>query len=163
MKTSIGISFGISIHVLYCIFGLDYIFINNIYIYSIIKYLCFFYLIFISLSLINTKNNSDNISLNDSVLNLKNPFLIGFLTNILNPKAILFFISLFSVFVDQSTSIYIKIIYGIWMVFFTGLWFCIVSIFFTSNYTKKFINKYSIIISKIMGVILLLISIKVIL
>ncbi|SVE05656.1 uncharacterized protein METZ01_LOCUS458510, partial [marine metagenome] len=111
----------------------------------------------------NTKNKNTNVLLNDSVFNLKNPFLVGFLTNILNPKAILFFISLFSVFIDQSTSVYIKIIYGIWMVFFTGVWFCIVSIFFTSNYSKIFINKYSIKISKIMGVILLLISIKVIL
>jgi len=162
LKTSMGISLGIAIHVLYCIFGLDYIFINNNYFYNIIKYLSFAYLLFLSISLINTKNNDKNSLPNNSV-NLKNPFLIGFFTNVLNPKAILFFISLFTVFLDQSTPIYIKIIYGIWMVFFTGIWFCIVSIFFTSDYSKKIINKYSIIISKIMGIILLIISIKVIL
>jgi len=49
------------------------------------------------------------------------------------------------------------------MIFSTGLYFCIVSIFFTSDYSKKIINKYSVIISKIMGIILLIISIKVIL
>ena len=118
---------------------------------------------FLSISLINTKSNNRNTSPSNSLFNFKNPFLIGFLTNVLNPKAILFFISLFTVFVNQSTSIYIKTIYGIWMVFFTGLWFCIVSVFFTSKYSKKIINKYSIIISKIMGIILLVISIKVIL
>ncbi|MAX29519.1 MAG: lysine transporter LysE [Candidatus Marinimicrobia bacterium] len=163
LKTSLGISLGISIHVLYCIFGLDYIFINNNYFYNIIKYLSFAYLLFLSISLINTKYNNKNTLPNNSLFNLKNPFLIGFLTNVLNPKAILFFVSLFTIFVNQSTSIYIKSIYGIWMVLSTGVWFCIVSVFFTSKYSKKIINKYSIIISKIMGIILLVISIKVIL
>ena len=120
-------------------------------------------MLFLSISLINTKSNAKSSLPNNSIFNLKNPFLIGFFTNVLNPKAILFFISLFTVFVNQSTPIYIKIIYGIWMVFSTGLWFCIVSIFFTSDYSKKIINKYSVIISKIMGIILLIISIKVIL
>lgn len=142
---------------------MDYIFINNNYFYNIIKYLSFAYLLFLSISLINTKNNNKNSLPNNSLFNLKNPFLIGFLTNVLNPKAILFFISLFTIFVNQSTSIYIKSIYGIWMVLSTGVWFCIVSVFFTSKYSKKIINKYSIIISKIMGIILLVISIKVIL
>jgi len=157
----LGISIGILIHVLLCIFGLDYLFVNNTYIYNLIKYLCFFYLLFISITLI--KSNSRNNSLDNNIFKLKSPFLIGFLTNLLNPKAILFFISIFTVIISQLTPLYIKIIYGIWMVFCTGIWFCIVSIFFTSNYSKNFLNKYSIIISKIMGVILLLISIKVIL
>ncbi len=164
LKISIGISLGILVHVSYCIFGLDYIFVNNYYIYNIIRYLCFFYLLFISISLVKTSNNTlDTIKSSEKRMKLKNPYLIGFLTNVLNPKAILFFISLFSVFINQLTPIYIKIIYGIWIVFFTGFWFCIVSIFLTSNYSKKIINKYSVIISKIMGVILLIISIKVIL
>tara|TARA_Y100000389_G_scaffold205139_1_gene263953 strand:- start:19526 stop:19855 length:330 start_codon:yes stop_codon:yes gene_type:complete len=107
-------------------------------------------------------SNSINNSADNNIFKLRSPFLIGFLTNLLNPKAILFFISFFTVIISQLTPLYIKIIYGIWMVFCTGIWFCIVSIFFTSNYSKNFLKKYSIIISKIMGVILLLISIKVV-
>ena len=118
-------------------------------------------MLYLSISLIFSKKHYNNILLNKDKSIYKNPFLIGFLTNLLNPKAFLFFISIFSVFVNQLTPFYIKAMYGLWMVFATCFWFCIISIFFTFDFSKNFLNKYSIIISKIMGIILLIISIKV--
>ena len=92
----------------------------------------------------------------------KNPFFIGLVTNLLNPKATLFFISLFALVIDVNTSVYLQVFYGIWMSVITGLWFCLVSLLISSYYLKIFINKYSILVDKIMGVILILISIKII-
>ena len=45
----------------------------------------------------------------------------------------------------------------------TGLWFCIVSFLFTSKFFEIFISKYAHIIDKIMGIVLMVISIKLIL
>ena len=162
IKTSIGISFGILIHIILSIFGVNYIFVNNTIFYDLVKYICFIYLFYFSLSLIFSKKKHNNILHNNNKSIYKNPFLIGFLTNLLNPKALVFFISIFSIFVNQLTPFYIRVIYGMWMVFATCFWFCIISIFFTLDFSKNFLNKYSIIISKIMGIILLIISIKVI-
>jgi len=48
------------------------------------------------------------------------------------------------------------------MTIITGLWFCIVSILFTTKVSKIFISKYALLIDKIMGVLLVIISIKII-
>ena len=77
----------------------------------------------------------------------KNPFFIGLVTNLLNPKATLFFISLFALVIDVNTSVYLQVFYGIWMSVITGLWFCLVSLLISSYYLKIFINKYSILVN----------------
>jgi len=165
LLTSFGISIGIIIHVIYCIMGIGYIISNNILLFNIIKNIGAFYLFYIGIrSIINKKQNVKYI--NDAhvseKLNNKRFFLNGFITNVFNPKATLFFISLFSLFIDHATPMTIQIFYGIWMTIITFLWFCFVSFFFTSNVTKIFISKYAILIDKIMGVVLVYISIKLI-
>ncbi len=161
--TSFGISLGILFHVTYCILGISIIQENFIFMNSV-KILGGIYLFYIGyISLFNfKKNNSLNIDNVNTESNFLNSFLLGLFTNILNPKATLFFISLFSLFIDSGTSVVIKIFYGFWMCFLTGFWFCLVSLFFTSNFFKIFISKYSLIIDKIMGVLLMVISTKLI-
>ena len=88
------------------------------------------------------------------------PFYLGFITNILNPKATLFFLSLFTVIISQLTPIKIKIFYGLWMSLITGIWFCLISLFFTSKISKIFIKKYATLINKIMGIVLIIISVR---
>jgi threonine/homoserine/homoserine lactone efflux protein len=51
----------------------------------------------------------------------------GFLTNILNPKASLFFLAVFSQVVSPETSFFIKSLYASEMVMMTVLWFSIVA------------------------------------
>ena len=106
--------------------------------------------------------NTKNHLLDKQSLINKKSFILGFATNVLNPKATLFFLSLFSILIDETTPLSVQIFYGFWMVITTGLWFCLVSIFFTSNFSKIFISKYTILIDKIMGIVLVYISIKLI-
>ena len=58
-------------------------------------------------------------------------FVVGFLTNALNPKATLFFISLFVLAVNPQTPKLIQAGYGLWMAVATAAWFCLVSVLFT--------------------------------
>ena len=90
-------------------------------------------------------------------------FILGFVTNVFNPKATLFFLSLFTLVIDSNTPLSFQLFYGSWMTIITGVWFCIVSIFFTSEYTERFITKYAVHINRLMGVILIFISIILIL
>lgn len=53
---------------------------------------------------------------------------LGFLTNALNPKATLFFVSLFSVVISPGTPIALQAGYGIYMALATGLWFAMVAV-----------------------------------
>lgn len=58
-------------------------------------------------------------------------FLRGFLTNVLNPKATMFFLALFSVGVSASTPRLVVGLYGLWMAIATAAWFCLVSLCLT--------------------------------
>jgi len=159
--TSIGIGFGILVHVFYCILGIGYIISQNILLFNILKILGAVYICFLGIN--SFKYSATNLSkIPDSRIShfFDNSFIIGFLTNIFNPKATLFFISLFSLIVEYNTPFAIQLFYGFWMSLVTCSWFCLVSYFISSYYLKIFINKYSILINKVMGVILILVSFK---
>jgi len=55
----------------------------------------------------------------------------GFLCNLLNPKATLFLLGLFSLVVKPATPIWQQLIYGIWMVSTTFIWFATIACLIT--------------------------------
>ena len=161
--TSLGISLGILFHVSYCILGISII-QDNFFFMSSVKILGGIYLFYVGLmSLISfEKVNSFKFDERNTKNTFTKSFFLGLFTNIFNPKATLFFISLFSLFVNSETPLIVEVFYGFWMSFLTGFWFCLVSLFFTSNFFEIFISKYSLIIDKIMGILLMAISTKLI-
>ena len=161
--TSLGIGLGIVVHVTYCIVGIGFLISTNNILYLSIKYLGVLYLFYLGInSLFGNENNHDieKVNKSDKVYFFDKPFYLGFITNVLNPKATLFFLSLFTVIINQLTPISIKIFYGFWMSLITGIWFCLVSLVFTSKISKIFIKKYATLINKIMGFVLFIISIR---
>ena len=88
-------------------------------------------------------------------------FKIGFITNALNPKASLFFLSLFTLVLKTETSPYVLVIIGVLLVLQTTLWFIIVSYFFTQELIQKKYFEYQNYINKFFGIILLLLAVKV--
>ena len=161
--TSLGIGLGIVVHMTYCIVGVGFLISTNNFVYLSIKYLGILYLFYLGVkSLLDKKDNYDieKINTSDKVYFFDKPFYLGFITNVLNPKATLFFLSLFTVIINQLTPTTIKIFYGFWMSLITSAWFCLISLFFTSKISKIFIKKYATLINKIMGFVLIIISIR---
>ena len=101
--TSIGIGAGILFHILYCVMGIDFISSDNNYIIYMIKYLGASYLMYIGFKSILNKTIKIDFASNNEIKNkitsFRKSFTLGFLTNILNPKASLFFLSLFSLII----------------------------------------------------------------
>jgi len=161
--TSVGIGFGIIIHVIYCILGIGYIISQNSFLFNFLKILGAIYICFLGIN--SFKYSTANLSeMSESKISqfFDNSFIIGLVTNIFNPKATLFFISLFALIIEYNTPFAIQLFYGFWMSLVTSFWFCLVSYLISSYYLKIFINKYSILINQVMGVILIIISFKLI-
>ena len=162
--TSLGIAIGILIHVSYCVLGFDFI-SNNELVLVIVKIFCSIYLFYLGFSsiLFYKKNVKDinNKEIASSISNFSS-FRIGFLTNLLNLKATLFFLSIFS-FINSSgkVSFLMQVFYGFWMVFITGAWFLILSYFFTNIFFKKMFKEYIPYIHLLTGFILIYISVKI--
>ncbi len=82
-------------------------------------------------------------------------FAVGFFTNALNPKAALFFVSLFALVVSPLTPGGLQLAYGVWMAVVTMAWFCLVAVVFTRRDVQARFRRYSHWIDRSLGVVLL--------
>ena len=163
--TSLGIASGILVHSFAAMTGLTYIISSNPLVFLYLKIIASIYLGYLGfISIFNsssiTQYTSDQSTSNQNFLY---SYRIGFITNVLNPKAILFFITVFSIVVDSSTSVLSLGIYGAYMSIATFIWFTFISYIFTNT---TLINKYRNslpIFEKILGCILLLIASQILL
>jgi threonine/homoserine/homoserine lactone efflux protein len=87
-------------------------------------------------------------------------FVTGFLTNALNPKATLFFVSLFSVVINPRTPVIVQSAYGVWMALATMGWFTLVSLFFSQQRVRAAFLRCGHWFERAMGVILLALGLR---
>lgn len=85
-------------------------------------------------------------------------FRLGFLTNTLNPKATLFFVSLFSVIISPGTPVAVQAGYGLYMAVATGLWFAGVALFFTLPRVRRAFDRFGHWLDRLMGGVLLILA-----
>lgn len=161
--SSIGIGLGISVHVIYTILGIGLIISKSIIFFNIIKYLGAIYLIYIgykSLKSTGMKLQTDVSLIKNDISDTKS-FMIGFLCNALNPKATLFFLSIFTVVVSIDTPMYIQVFYGIFCIFTTMLWFIGTSLILSQKRVRSFFNSFGKWFDRVVGVVLITLGIKV--
>jgi len=137
--TALGIGLGIFIHCLFAISGISLLIYSTEEAKFFIKCLGAMYLLYLGISFFisNKPSNSDK----KKVL-LKNPFFIGLITNLLNIKAFLFIVSLFS-FINLDSNSFMSVIYLLYFPLITAAWFSFVSFVLTHNSMGDIFNKHS--------------------
>ncbi len=98
---------------------------------------------------------------NDVDLTRFQAFRMGFLTNILNPKATLFLLSLFTLVIGNSTPLYIIVTISAIIIGTAIAWFTIVSIFLSQERVRNAFLKYEKGINRILGGFLIILGIKI--
>ncbi len=81
---------------------------------------------------------------------LVSAFRQGFITNVLNPKATLFFLSVFTQVINSNTSLMTQVGYGIMMASIVGLWFVILATLINIRSVKSHISSVQYYLNKIM-------------
>ena len=160
--TSLGIGVGILFHCLLAITGL-FILITSNELFSItLKIIGSAYLLYLGInSVIGNQKKSKLEEKDNDNLDKFNGFVVGLITNITNVKAILFFVTVFSVVIDAENSLPL-IYYGVYMALATFLWFAFISYVFTSNKFKNRFSTFLRIFEKVIGIILILLSLQII-
>ncbi len=161
--TSIGIVAGLTIHLFYCAAGIGYIISKSEVLFTLIKIVGAGYLVYMGISsFLSTKSKLDlsGESAGPDLTGFQ-AFKMGFLTNVLNPKATLFFLSLFSFVIGSSTPVYIVLIISLIIMLTALAWFIIVSVFFTQRKVQTAFLKYEVVINRFLGGFLVLLGIKV--
>ena len=161
--TSVGIAIGILFHVVLSLTGLSLLLQNQPYLFWYLKLAAALYIGYLGLaSLILTSpiNLQDN-STDEDGRYLKS-ISTGFLTNALNPKAFIFFITVFTLVINKDTGIVIKSLLGIYMSIATFTWFTFISILLTNQKATERFEKSIPWLEKITGLFLLILAIRII-
>jgi|TARA_S200000501_G_scaffold5974_1_gene5235 threonine/homoserine/homoserine lactone efflux protein len=137
--TALGIGFGIFVHCFFAISGISLLIYSNDEAKLFIKIFGGLYLLYIGLSFFIFKSSSDS---NEPKSLLQNPFLIGLITNLLNVKAFLFTVSLFSL-INLGPNFFEALIYLLYFPIVTAGWFSFVSFALTHDSFGNVFSKYS--------------------
>ncbi len=135
--TALGVGLAIFIHVAYCIAGVGLIISQSITLFSIIKTVGAFYLLYIAYQLFRAEKEIPEEIKKSSNTSLFIAFREGFVTNALNPKATLFFLSVFTQVISVDTSIITQSFYGIMMAAIVTIWFMILTTIMNFSLVKK--------------------------
>ncbi|WP_340680814.1 LysE family translocator [Paraglaciecola sp.] len=167
MLTSVGVGLAILVHVAYSLLGIGILIQSTPGLFQILSYAAAAYLFYIGWGALKSKPSQDPdqqaADLSKQTISDKKAFWTGFLTNGLNPKATLFFLSVFAVVVSAQTPNSIKLLYGIYLAGATTLWFCTLSYCLSSVSVREFLSSKGYWFDRVMGVVLILLAIKLVL
>ncbi len=157
--TSLGVATAIMVHMSYCVLGLALVISSSLLLFSLIKYVGATYLIYLGVMSLFSKQSkkifSSNGELKKSEISNFASFRQGFLCNLLNPKATLFFLSLFTVIIKPGTPFSAQIVYASEIVLIAMAWFCTLTVILSHPYIKHSLEKAEKYIAKILGVFLI--------
>lgn len=162
LLTALGIACGIMAHVTYILMGLGAVVAQTEWLLMTLKVGGAGYLSYLGICGLKSSTSSKNMPQEPLDLKLSplGALRSGFFTNALNPKAMLFILSLLSLNVNEQTPKAILVYYAA-MIFITTLgWFTIVALCFSNERARIFFRSYRHWIDRITGAFLLLMALK---
>nr|WP_321381564.1 LysE family translocator [uncultured Vibrio sp.] len=166
---ALGLSVGILLHSLFSLTGVSYIVHQHPMLYSVLQLLGGSYLLYLGIGALRAviamiamikqpSSDQPNQAKNLVINNKRQAFTKGFATNILNPKALVFFVSLMSSLVPAGMSVTGK---GIALVILFGLsllWFSSLAWMLSTQRLKRRLQQAGIYIDGLCGVVFTLVG-----
>jgi RhtB (resistance to homoserine/threonine) family protein len=158
--TALGITVGLTMHIFYCLVGIGILISQSKTIFTLIQYAGAAYLCFLGCKGLLSKpmqGESSSPIHKESISNIA-AFRQGLLTNILNPKCTVFFLSVLSVMISPSTPTWVQGVYAIGMLGSTFIWFSFVAWLFSNPLLQKKLESKKHWIDRSIGSFLILLS-----
>ncbi|QII99960.1 LysE family translocator [Stutzerimonas balearica] len=134
--TALGVGSGIFVHIAYSLLGIGLIVSQSILLFNLFKWLAAGYLVYLGWKALRARPQLEAATLTAGPVptrRARQAFAVGFVTNGLNPKATLFFLSLFTVVISHDTPLAVQAGYGLYLACATTLWFCLVAWLFSRD------------------------------
>ena len=160
---SLGIALGLSVHILYSSFGLSAIIASSSPALWGIKILGGSYLITLVISGLKAKARSGEPVAGEMVKarSAIKTIGLGFLCNALNPKALIYFVSLFTIVLSRDTPPQYLLIYDLWMMALQLAWFSVLTVLLSRPAVIRTFQTMGHWIDRIAGSAMLLLGFKV--
>ena len=162
---SLGIAMGLSVHLAYSAFGLAALIAHSAEVLTWVKLLGGSYLIYLGIRGLRAKAVSGERMATPgekSSAPLKT-VASGFLCNALNPKAPIYFFSLFTLVLSPDLPLWQLAVYGIWIMAIQFAWFAFVATTLSLPSVSRSFQRAGHWIDRVLGCAMLLLGIKVLL
>lgn len=157
--TSLGIGVASLVHMSYCVFGLAVIISKSLFLFSLIKYIGATYLIYLGIITLFSKQPKEIFSSDEKMTKTEISHFVsfkqGFFCNLLNPKATIFFLSLFTAIIKPDTPLSWEILYVIEIFLIAITWFCGLTIILSHPYIKQSLKHAEKYIARLLGIFLI--------
>ncbi|MBD8492417.1 LysE family transporter [Pseudomonas syringae] len=160
---ALGVGSAIFVHVGYSLLGIGIIVSQSIVLFNALKWAAAAYLLYIGIKALRARPASaapDDLKAPAAERSARGAYVSGFVTNGLNPKATLFFLSLFTVVIDPHTPLLVQGGYGVYLAIATALWFCLVARLFSQARVRAGFARMGHWFDRAMGAVLVALGVK---
>ena len=164
LLASLGIALGLSIHIAYSAAGLAALVAHSAQWMIMIKLIGGAYLIYLGIKGLSTRKAgrvSSSTTGDISTVSAAQQVLAGFLCNVFNPKAPIYFLALFTLVLSPSLPALHLLIYGLWLMLLQFLWFSLVATVFTYGRMRERLLGIRHWIDRVFGAALVVLGVRV--
>ncbi|MEM6255358.1 MAG: LysE family transporter [Cyanobacteria bacterium P01_D01_bin.156] len=159
--TAVGIGLGNAIHATYCLIGIGAIISQSILLFSAIKLLGAGYLIYLGIKSLQAKPaKTDSFEDNRRIVSAFAAFRLGLFGNLLNPKATLFFLALFTQIIQPETPLLTQALYGGTVALQSLVWFALLALLISQGWVKQLLVNVSHWLERVTGALLVLLGLR---
>ncbi|PNQ54212.1 LysE family translocator [Vibrio sagamiensis] len=165
MMTALGLSLGMAFHASYLLPGLRWFTEHSSTFLLVIGYIGASYLLYLGINCLRAKKvdvNTD-VSFGQEGITPWKSFLTGLMTDVLNPKIVIFILALLSQYIEHDLKVEQYIYYGAILSSVQLLWFGCVALFFSSKALRQKLYAASHWIERASGIALILLSTSIVL
>ena len=159
---SLGHGLGVMLYAIATVVGLAVIIQKTPWLFDVIKYTGAAFLVWLAYNALTAKANSARFSSEETNITLKESFTEGLMISFLNPKLAIFFLALFSQFVDDTAIWQQNIIVVATVTGIDTLWYCLVALVLSHSIMLEKLRTNVHIIEKLSGIVLLAVACRVV-
>lgn len=156
--TAWGIATGIIFHVGYGMFGLGWLLERLPLLLDGLRYAGALFLLYMGWGALRAQPLEGAASAQAAGGRGRGHYAIGLMTNLLNPKATLFFVALCSAMITADTPLALRLGLSVWIVLSTGAWFSLVALTLGRARIRERLLRHAHWIDRAMGAILVLLA-----
>jgi len=162
MFTVVGIAMGFTVHIAYSLVGVGVLIAQSPAVYDVIKWLGAGYLIYLGLRSFWSSRSGPQVPQMNSprVISAWSAWRMGFLTNVLNPKAPPFFLALYTQVIHPGTPITYQLLFGLTVILVGWGWFSLVVVMASHHRVAQPLSSLTHWLERVIGVVFIALGLR---
>lgn len=162
---ALGVAIGLGVHIVYSVLGLAVVIAQASWLLTLIKIVGGAYLVWLGIQGLRSRARGEVVVLEKieaAPESVWRTLWKGFLCNVLNPKAPVYFVSVFTVVLSPSMPMAQLAVYGVWMMVLQFAWFAVVAFLLSIPTVNRQFQKAGHWVDRVLGGVMVALGVKVV-